>query len=53
MLFLLRWLPETDVLARPRGERKAAHMPFLLHKSLPALAEYYGDFFVSLNVSAR
>ena len=32
------------------GRVEAFHKPFLLESSLPALAEWYGDMFVSLNV---
>lgn len=38
---------------RGSAERMPAHLPFLLHQSLPALAEYYGDVFVALNVGVQ
>lgn len=34
------------------GRREPYHLPFLLKSSLPALAEWYGDAFVSLNYYA-
>lgn len=40
----------THRFTRGSSERIPAHMPFLLFSSLPALSEYYGDFFVALNV---
>lgn len=36
--------------ANSNGRAEAFHKPFLLESSLPALAEWYGDMFVSLNV---